>query len=208
LTFNEKKLCAIIAGNKCSALKGELYSERLSFIKYMEKKHFSDFDLYGVGWDEKNFKGLFSFFNRFPFLKSVCANKRPSYCGRVDKKIETLSKYKFTIAYENTKSIPGYISEKIWDSFFAGCIPVYYGAPNILDYIPENCFVDRRRFVSNEELSNYLYSINEAEYEQYRDNIRKFLRSSDAMQFSAEFYVHKIIEEVLNEKSDCGNFDT
>jgi hypothetical protein len=42
----------------------------------------------------------------------------------VDSKKNTLEKYKFSICYENARDIPGYITEKIFDCFFAGCVPI------------------------------------------------------------------------------------
>ena len=48
----------------------------------------------------------------------------------------------FAICYENARDIPGYITEKIFDCFFAGCVPIYWGgAPNVTDHIPANTFI-------------------------------------------------------------------
>ena len=55
--------------------------------------------------------------------------------ARADTKIDTLRRYKFCVAVENSE-MPHYVSEKVFDSFVAGCVPVYFGAPNVLDYIP------------------------------------------------------------------------
>ena len=55
--------------------------------------------------------------------------------ARADTKIDTLRRYKFCVAVENSE-MPHYVTEKIFDSFVAGCVPVYFGAPNIYDYIP------------------------------------------------------------------------
>ncbi|EOI4125523.1 TPA: glycosyltransferase family 10 [Campylobacter jejuni] len=43
-----------------------------------------------------------------------------------DDKHEILLKYKFNICFENS-SYPGYLTEKLFDAFFAGCIPIYWG---------------------------------------------------------------------------------
>ena len=43
--------------------------------------------------------------------------------------------YPFVVAMENTE-IPDYVTEKVYDALFAGAIPIYLGAPNILDYVP------------------------------------------------------------------------
>ena len=42
----------------------------------------------------------------------------------VDDKIEFLKKYKFVIAFENSKH-SGYATEKLYDGLVAGCIPIY-----------------------------------------------------------------------------------
>lgn len=47
---------------------------------------------------------------------------------RVKDKQEFLSKYKFSLAFENAKY---YVTEKIVDAFGAGTIPIYWGDPNI-----------------------------------------------------------------------------
>ncbi len=46
-----------------------------------------------------------------------------------DNKIEFLRQYKFNICPENSDSI-GYVTEKLFDSFESGCIPIYWGSGN------------------------------------------------------------------------------
>lgn len=198
VVFSEKKFLTLIAGNKTSRDQGELYSERLKAIRFMEKKHLFDFDLYGIGWDLRTFTGIkpIRALNRFSFLRKLCNEKHPAYKGKVDRKIEVLSNYKFCFCYENSCIIPGYISEKIWDCFFAGCIPIYYGAPNISDYIPTNCFIDWRNFSNYDEIYNYLKNMSEKEYNDYIENIKNFLNSDKVYPFSAECFVDTIINEI------------
>jgi alpha(1,3/1,4) fucosyltransferase len=59
-------------------------------------------------------------------------------------KIDMLEQYKFAIASENTL-IDGYVTEKIFQSLVAGCIPVYYGTEMVFNDFNSNCFV----YVSN-----------------------------------------------------------
>lgn len=49
------------------------------------------------------------------------------------KKIEYLSTFKFTIAFENSRR-PGYVTEKLFDAYEANSIPIYWGDP-MLDKI-------------------------------------------------------------------------
>ena len=60
--------------------------------------------------------------------------------GIIKNKILFLSKYKFSIAMENSEG-DGYSSEKIIDSFAAGTIPIYYGDYMIDEFINPNSYI-------------------------------------------------------------------
>ena len=60
--------------------------------------------------------------------------------GRVQDKISFLSQYKFSISMENSEA-DGYTSEKIFDSFLAGTIPIYYGDYMIDEFINPKSFI-------------------------------------------------------------------
>jgi len=60
--------------------------------------------------------------------------------GKVRNKIKFLSKYKFSIAMENSRG-DGYLSEKIVQSFRAGTIPIYYG-----DYLVDE-FINPKTYI-------------------------------------------------------------
>ena len=96
--------------------------------------------------------------------------------------------------------IPGYITEKIFDCFFAGCVPVYWGAPNITEHIPQNCFIDRRKFKSHEELYSYIKNMPENEYQTIQMNIENYLFSEKAEPYRAETFANTIVEHILNDK--------
>jgi hypothetical protein len=106
-----------------------------------------------------------------------------------------LKQYKFSICYENARDIPGYITEKIFDCFFSGCVPVYWGAPNITDYIPEGTFIDRRKFHSYPALFEYLNSMSPAEYREYLQSIESFIHGPDIYPFSAENFADTILRK-------------
>lgn len=55
-------------------------------------------------------------------------------------KIDGLREYRYSIAIENS-CIPSYITEKFYDCVISGCVPVYYGAPNVADYFPAESYV-------------------------------------------------------------------
>jgi hypothetical protein len=200
LSFAEKsKFCTLIAGDKQVDYPGELYSERRRAIRWFEVNHPAEFEFYGVGWDLHTFTGPIwkRAFNRIPWVRRVFTSKWMSYRGRVSGKLQVLRNYKFSICYENVCEIPGYITEKVFDSMAAGCIPVYWGAPNITDYVPELCFVDRRKFSSYEELYAYLSQMTATEYDQRLAAIRKYLASDEHAQFTPLWAGRNVVDEIL-----------
>ena len=58
----------------------------------------------------------------------------------VKNKIEFLSSYKFSISMENSEG-DGYTSEKIYDSFISGTIPIYFGNYMIDEYFNLKSFI-------------------------------------------------------------------
>jgi len=149
ISFNisqKTKFCCLIAGNKKNNQPRELYSERIRAIRWFEKNQPAHFDLYGKGWDLSLPSSLTPL---KPVLQPFYHKFSPryaSYRGEITSKRTILEQYKFSICYENVRNIPGYITEKIFDCFFAGCVPIYLGASNVTDYIPENSFIDKRKF--------------------------------------------------------------
>lgn len=196
----KEKLCAVIASNKSGRHPQELYSERIKAIRWFEKNHPQDFDLYGKNWDKHNFEGEFlgiklARLNRLVFLTKLMAPYYPSYRGPIASKKETYQKYKFAICYENTQA-NGYITEKIFDCFFGGSVPIYLGAQNITDYIPVNTFIDKRNFDTYEKLYTYLKHMPDQEYASYVNNIKNFLKSDKAHPFSAQYFSDTIIKGI------------
>lgn len=198
----KENLCTIIAGNKRSSHPLELYSKRVEAIEWFEKHHPEDFDLYGIGWDEYIFSGPrpIRALNRIKFLKKMFASfsPYPSYKGRIEVKRKVLERYKFSICYENAREIPGYITEKIFDCFFAGCVPVYWGADNIMDHIPKECFIDKRDFDSYEKLYEFIRNMDDKTYLMYIDNIQSYIGSPKSYEFTAECFAKTIVDEIIN----------
>lgn len=58
----------------------------------------------------------------------------------IDDKFEGLFPYKYSLAIENY-SCYDYWTEKLADSFLSWCLPLYWGAPNIIDFFPEDSLI-------------------------------------------------------------------
>ncbi len=197
--IHKEKLCTLIAGNKYSKHPSELYSKRVEAIKWFELNHPGDFDLYGTNWDRNTFFGSrwLGLLNKLKITRKIFAPKFPSYNGSVKRKKPVLEKYKFAICYENARDHHGYITEKIFDCFFAGCIPIYWGAENITNYIPKNTFIDKKKYVSYEDLYLYISTMKQNEYEEYINNIVNFLTSKNSSQFSNDHFARTIIDRIV-----------
>ncbi|MEI8672064.1 glycosyltransferase family 10 [Vibrio sp. SA48] len=202
ISFENKKLCTLISGNKIVKHKYELYSERIKTIRWFEEHAIDDFDLYGIGWDKYISENRYTRFlvSRMGKFGKLFFTGFSSYKGMVDSKFDTLSNYKFSICYENAQMIPGYITEKIFDCFFAGCVPVYWGASNIIDHIPKDCFIDRRLFDSHDALYRYLTAMTVQDYLAIQKNIENYLFSESADPYRAETFANTITEHILNDQ--------
>lgn len=199
------RFCCIIAGNKAAAIRDprELYSERIRAIRWFEQHAPQDFDLYGIDWDlpparpglaGKIEKRLWRYASRFLKLQPF-----PSYRGKVERKRDVLRRTRFSICYENVRDMPGYITEKPFDCFFAGCVPVYWGANNVADHIPPDCYIDRRQFADTAAVYAHLKAMDEATYRGYQQRIADFLASDAAKPFGSEAFAETIVSTIVKD---------
>ena len=107
----------------------------------------------------------------------------------VGAKKEMMKHYLFTVAFENSVE-NDYVTEKLWQPLAAGSVPLYYGAPNVEDWLPcSNCIIDLRRFSSPREAADYIQKIASnstryAEFHRWREQpvLPKFQRMIDYFQ--------------------------
>jgi alpha(1,3/1,4) fucosyltransferase len=171
--FANKKLSVMILGNKSSNHPKELYSDRRETAIIFA--NLGDFDLFGPGWQG------------WPAWKG-----EPSM-----HKLLLLKNYKFYLCYENMNGMKGHISERIFDAFFSGCVPVYWGASNITDFVPKECFVDRREFCSNTELYRFLMNVDRNAFYAYIDAGQKFINSPQMKPYEPRSFGRTIVEKMI-----------
>lgn len=206
----ERKFLVMINANKLPRVYWhELYTERMRAVAYFGRHE--EIDLYGVGWDEPSwrlgrtripytFRRIYRYgltqwqkIKPDPLLQAA----RRVYRGKAESKSDTLGNYTFAICFENS-ILNGWITEKIFDCFFAGTIPIYLGAPDIEAYVPQDCFIDMRKFPDYASLHKYLKSLTPAEIDGFRLRAREFLASSQFEPFTKRAYANlyrKIIQE-------------
>lgn len=205
-SFSERDLLVCLISANKSVTKpstNELYSQRVKTIQWFERHAPRDFELYGIGWNQPQRRSgligavVFKLRQRVSLLNP--STPFPSYRGPVQTKASVLRRAKFSICYENVQNAPGYITEKIFDCFLSGCVPVYWGAPNITKYVPSNCFIDRTQFKDHESLYQHLKSINAVRYQEYQSAIQQYLLSEQSKPFGSQWFAETIVQHVLSD---------
>lgn len=196
------QFCCLIGSNRHANQydKRELYSERVNAIRWFERKAPGQLYLYGNGWKapKKRMGSLGKLLYRLEKVIPFLTGKPvfPSYCGPIREKWSALSKSRFCICFENARDIPGYLTEKIFDCLFAGCVPVYWGEPNIEKWIPPQCFVDFRAFNSYDDLYLYIAGMPEEDFISMQQAGREFILSDSFIIHNSESFSGKVIDRI------------
>ncbi|KAL3735381.1 hypothetical protein ACJRO7_024505 [Eucalyptus globulus] len=69
-----------------------------------------------------------------------------------------MSHYKFVFAIENTWT-ETYVTEKLFYALDSGAVPIYFSAPNVMDFVPPRSIIDGNKFSSMEELATFVKSL-------------------------------------------------
>lgn len=172
--FETKKLTTLVASNKGWNHPNQLCKERIKTIEFYERAHPEDLDLFGINW---------------PVAYKTYKGKMGGDSDSKAFKINALQSYKFSYAYENVKEEPGYVTEKIFNCFEAGCVPIYLGASNITQYVPKNCFIDRRDFENDESLYEYLKNMKKEEHDEYITHVKDYFNSDQVKPFTIDHFI-------------------
>lgn len=173
-----------IAGFRYRPIARDRYRARLRAIEAFADR--GDFDLYGEGWQ-----------SRHPAVEpAVHAAAERAYRGTVQDKLKLLAGYRFALVYENTR-FSGYISEKLFDCFYARCIPIYSGAPDIAQYVPPAAFIDVRQFPSFPELERFLRHTTEEDAKRYVDAAHTFLISPGFEAWCADHFARDVVDALV-----------
>ncbi len=124
-------------------------------------------------------------FHRLSLYRDVKSGGRHlNNIGKVVSKNETnkwLSKCKFTIAYENC-SYPGYITEKVFQAYYAGSMPIYYSHITAQNDINKNAIISAQEFKNEEDLVNYIIELDHDD-QKYCDKWDQSIIDNPAMDY-------------------------
>lgn len=205
-SFQNKKLSCLIAG-AIAITKGppeakSLLHERYRILNWYNKHKPLSLDFYSRTSPIQKFeyfRGASILNKYFPSLRETITgylykkNISAVYKGSIPslQKNEIMGTYKFSYCLENSHSIKGLISEKIFDCFMSQTIPIYLGAPDIETYIPKKCFVAYSDFNSIEELHHFIEQMDYHTYLSYLEHAKRFLENAEQI-FSSQTFVEKI----------------
>ena len=189
---------AIINANKMSFVKGELYS-----LRRIAAQKSSDIDVWGFDWDmpwfrraTKAFEELLIPLKHGFWIKPTAIKgwfKTPlSFMGTSKDKLSTLASYKYALVIENSIE---YMSEKLFDSLFAGTFPIYVG-PNPVDFeIPEFVAIHAKP-----DIDSIMKAIEQArtiDLDAWRASVLAWLNSDGIEQaWSGPFVTQQIIDKI------------
>lgn len=170
-----KRIVVINGSHNPRGRKKELYSMRINAM--VELSRVGVVDLYGVDWNKWWLRRA----RWLPYWK----NRRTLmaiYKGKCASKFEVLQNYEYCLCFENMV-MDGYITEKLFDCLYAGTIPLYLGAPDILNYVPDDVFVDCRKYSTWSEMWREVASYSPEKIRDMRNAGREFLKSDMARKF-------------------------
>eukprot|EP01132_Coremiostelium_polycephalum_P007929 gene7929-9755_t len=125
----------------------------------------------------------------------------------LSRKRRIMSQYKFSLAFENNNKTD-YVTEKVFTSLLSGSLPIYMGAPNIDEWIPEKSVVKTDDFKSPQELVKYLHYLdkNDTAYNEYFEWKKKpysagFLdKYSKCVFYSAECRLCQHLQKLIDQE--------
>jgi hypothetical protein len=113
--------------------------------------------------------------------------------GPVADKLQTASNYKFALVIENSGD---YMSEKLFDALFSGCLPIYVGAPVETYGIPKNLVIQAGPSIG--EIRQGIIQAQNVDLDHFRVKLNEFLVDPITKSHWSHLAVYeKILRELL-----------
>ncbi|NDB82569.1 MAG: alpha-1,3-fucosyltransferase [Alphaproteobacteria bacterium] len=134
------------------------------------KKYFGCFLATNDNLDNDGVKARIDLFHKLSSYKFILSggtslnNNTPNNSSKsrivpIKETKEFLSQCKFVIAYENTSLVEGYITEKPFQAYFSGAIPIYNGHKSVIEDLNKNAIIYSEDFDSKDDLIEYIKTI-------------------------------------------------
>lgn len=185
----------LVNADKWSFVKGQHYWLRAAAASKIETV-----DVFGFGWERslavrlahRIFELCRTFASKtvpnFQGIKHLLATPS-SYKGSASNKNTAMIKYKVALVVENSSE---FLTEKLFDAWFAGCIPVYLGPPLEAFGIPDHLVV-RIKEPTLRGVRGALDAALSMDRETFIHDLNEFLTSDDAAKWKADFALKSIL---------------
>jgi hypothetical protein len=198
LNVSRMEKVVLINADKWSFIQGQLYWLRAAMA--MKK---DSIDVFGPGWDRSYLVRLAH--RVFEFMRALAAREMPrlrgfsyllakplSYKGTVADKVSQMANYKISLVIENSQEL---ITEKLFDAWFAGCVPVYVG-PDVRKFgLPEDLVISSEPSVmSVQRAIERAYDVNLAEFHK---KLYLFLSSPEADAWRSDWAIDAALRAAL-----------
>jgi alpha(1,3/1,4) fucosyltransferase len=162
----------------------------------MQKSGFCSFVVSNATESEERIQ----FFHQLSDYKHVASGGRyaNNVGGPVDNKREFIRKYLFNIAFENT-SYPGYTTEKIAEPWVEGCIPIYWGDPEVTRDINPDCFINIHKFSSFDEAIEYIKEVDQSVELQKMYLAAPFFRNNQVPEHLKDEYIAGVLKNFIDQ---------
>ena len=189
----------VVNADKWSFVRGQLYWLRAAVVSTSQNT-----DTYGHGWDRPrsvrfahrvhDFIRALSSFTGLSFKGVRFALATPkSLRGSADDKIQVMSQYKVALVFENSEEL---MTEKLFDAWFAGCIPVYVGPDLAPLGLPSSLFIRCQRPTVG-EVSARITEALKIDHGVYLRNLQVFLADSGTRDWAARFAIQKVLDTAI-----------
>jgi hypothetical protein len=192
--------CSFIASNKISPTDEGFYGLREEIVSANKLGLIS---IFGYGWNASVIERIsqriamlrFSLLN----LQSVALGiffkglfKRYKTNGEIENKHSIMLQSKYSLVIENS---PHFLTEKIFDSFINGSIPIYLG-PDLSEFgIPSNCYIQAPP--DCKKILELIANLEQGGSQELLLGIQDFLKSKEFEEFLGDSVYDQVVDQML-----------
>jgi hypothetical protein len=141
--------------------KENLYNYQLTITEYKSKKFCLCINKSNLNPELNKYINILKNIENIDYINIYNDKLNDKSCYHSIQLLNIFNQYKFILIFENSYC-DGYITEKIFNSFFSKSIPIYKGSPIIKNYINDKSFIDINSY-NDEELLELVLSLNNNE---------------------------------------------
>ena len=140
-----------------------------------------------------------NFFHELSKYKQVASGGKyaNNVGGPVANKRDFIGKYLFNIAFENS-SHPGYTTEKIAEPWLEGCIPIYWGDPEITRDINPDCFINMHDYASFDAAIAHIKEVDASPELQTKYLSAPFFRNNEVPEYLKDGVIAKKLKHFID----------